>query len=787
MNAVTEHEDVATTSVRRRVALVTNLLAPYRLPVFERVAAANGIEFCVFFCCGKEPDRAWEVEAGSFAKVFLREKFITFRGRFIHANPDLWIKLREYQPHIVITTGFNPTHMLAFAYARRFGLPHIAMTDGTLASEATLSPLHRQVRQFVFARTHAFIGASDGSHALYRSYGIADERIFKSHLCANNPAFFAGTPAPKRFDFIFCGRFVAVKNPLFAIDVARGVAQRLGRQVSIIFVGSGEMEAQMRVACEKAASEVAATFTGFAQQDELPDYYGAARVFLFPTLWDPWGVVANEACAAGLPIISSPEAGSAGEIVRHGVNGFVLTLNYKAWVDAATRLLSEADLYAAMSARSRELVQPYTFDHAAKGVVDAIEHCHWRDTRDTPSLPASIVAQAEPPATIRRECNKRVVIIQRRMTHYRIPLFELMRRSLAEAGIDLIVVYGDATAEEQKKNDAGTLHWGIYVPCRYWLGGRICWQNAHAETQAADLVVVTQENRLLFNYVMGMLHRPKKIAFWGHGRNFQARDRNSLSEHFKRRVALTPDWWFAYTRMSESVLIGDVGFPRKRITVLNNSIDTCALRRLLNDITDEQLRETRAALALGDGPVGLAISSLHADKKIDFLIAAAHRIRERVADFQLLIVGDGPLRATVEHAVIEADGWIHWLGARTGQDKARLLKLARIVLNPGMVGLGILDAFVSQRPLVTTAYEFHSPEVAYLEHGVNGLMVADDPETYADAVVALLADESLYRRLQQGCARSIESISLETMAARFCGGIIQCLGLQDAAQTELLA
>ena len=57
-------------------------------------------------------------------------------------------------------------------------------------------------------------------------------------------------------------------------------------------------------------------FHGFAAQRELPDLYRSAKVFLFPTLADVWGVVANEACAAGLPVIVSPHAGVAGELVR---------------------------------------------------------------------------------------------------------------------------------------------------------------------------------------------------------------------------------------------------------------------------------------------------------------------------------------------------------------------------------------------------------------------------------------------------------------------------------------
>ena len=355
-----------------RVAIVTNIPAPYRLPIFEIVAAAPGIDFCAFFCSGREPDRQWDLKTSKFRQVFLRERFIKFRGRYIHANPDLWRQLRNFGPNVVITTGFNPSHLVAYGFARVHGAQHIAMTDGTYQSEAKLSSIHRWVRRVVYAGTRAFIGASDGTFELFRSYGIDPNCMFKSHLCANNPAFFNSPPVEKKFDFIFCGRFVAIKNPLFAIEVARNVCQRLGRRVSILFVGSGEMEPEMRAAADAATHEVAVAFSGFARQDELPGLYGSARIFVFPTQWDPWGVVANEACAAGLPVLVSPFAGSAGELIRDGENGFVLPLNIQQWTDAGVRLLSDAALYSSMSEKGRTLVKEYSFENAAAGITNAI-------------------------------------------------------------------------------------------------------------------------------------------------------------------------------------------------------------------------------------------------------------------------------------------------------------------------------------------------------------------------------------------------------------------------------
>ena len=119
------------------------------------------------------------------------------------------------------------------------------------------------------------------------------------------------------------------------------------------------------------ADTVDAHFHGFALQKELPALYRSARIFLFPTHADVWGVVANEACAAGLPVIVSPHAGVAGELVVNGENGYVCTLEAELWAEHAASLLAQQERWERFSRRSLALVKNYTFDHAAQGVVDA--------------------------------------------------------------------------------------------------------------------------------------------------------------------------------------------------------------------------------------------------------------------------------------------------------------------------------------------------------------------------------------------------------------------------------
>ena len=112
-------------------------------------------------------------------------------------------------------------------------------------------------------------------------------------------------------------------------------------------------------------------FHGFESQHELPALYQSARLFLFPTHADVWGIVANEACAAGLPVLVTPFAGVAGELVVDGCNGFVRDLDVEEWSARAAQLLEDPALWQAFSRDSLERVRRYHFDSAAQGIVDA--------------------------------------------------------------------------------------------------------------------------------------------------------------------------------------------------------------------------------------------------------------------------------------------------------------------------------------------------------------------------------------------------------------------------------
>jgi glycosyltransferase involved in cell wall biosynthesis len=353
------------------VVLVTNIPAPYRIPIFNLLGKSREINFTVIYCAEREPDRQWDLAQHESSVVFLKEQFKLRDGRYVHNNPDVWRHLRELNPDVVITPGFNPTFLYAFCYAMLFRKKHIAMSDGTLASEAGLSWRHRLARRIVYRFSSAFIGASQATFELFRAYGIAGEKLFQSHLSIDNGRFADRRDGAKEFDLMFCGTFTERKQPLFAVCVAEALARKLGREVSLLLVGSGELEGALRRQLAETPN-VRGVIHGFAKQAELPALYGCAKLFLFPTRQDPWGIVVNEACAAGLPVITTPEAGTAGEIVVDQQNGYVRAAVAEEWASLAAGLLTDPERYAQFSHRSAELVAGHTFRAAADGILGAV-------------------------------------------------------------------------------------------------------------------------------------------------------------------------------------------------------------------------------------------------------------------------------------------------------------------------------------------------------------------------------------------------------------------------------
>jgi glycosyltransferase involved in cell wall biosynthesis len=365
------------------------------------------------------------------------------------------------------------------------------------------------------------------------------------------------------------------------------------------------------------------------------------------------------------------------------------------------------------------------------------------------------------------------------LTHYRVSFHERSRELLADAGINYEIIFGQPSRREATKGDVVAPTWGTAIRNLYLELGpaRLTWQPAWRLMQSCDLAIVGQENRLLLNYPLQLVRPPegRRLALWGHGRNFQAATSDGVRERWKQMWSRRCDWWFGYTEETRR-LLNRIGFPDERITVFNNAVDTEEVRRMAEAVTPERLQARKGEFGVRGEAVGVFVGGLYADKRLPFLLAAAAQVRQRVPHFELLIVGGGPQLDWLKQQTRQTP-WIRVLGPRFGADKVELMLLGHVFMMPGLLGLAILDAGACGLPVATTDFPGHSPEAAYLEHDRNGLKVGDwqDPAAYADAVADLLQDRARLARLAAGAGSLARARTTEDMAQRFARGVVAAL------------
>jgi len=361
--------------------IISDIPTPWREPVFERVHERLAGAVQVAYFKNNEKRRLWTFKMGSHPKTILKVITLTVGDTERFFNPGIVPFLLRQRPRVALVFASikDPSAWLAVALCRLLGGKVALLDDSWLGRDRDVGRLRRWARRLMYnGFGDAFVGTSRRTLEMFRHYNsrIQDAQCFLSHLVADNDYFekrLAGRQSERRFDVMFSGRLVKVKNPAFFAQVCAGIKARLGTcRVLVIGGGDADLTAQMKEMFQQHG--VSAEFAGFIPHAALPDYYAQSRLLLLPTSGDCWGVVINEAMAAGTPVITTEWTAAAGELVLHARNGCVLPLDVQAWVSAASELLSNDSKWESFSQCARQTVKEFNYDRAAAGILDAFAY-----------------------------------------------------------------------------------------------------------------------------------------------------------------------------------------------------------------------------------------------------------------------------------------------------------------------------------------------------------------------------------------------------------------------------
>ena len=161
------------------------------------------------------------------------------------------------------------------------------------------------------------------------------------------------------FVLLFVGSGFERKGVKYLIQAA----EALSEPVSVLIVGKGPEEK-----FKSPGGRQKIIFCG--PQRDIENYYAAADLFVFPSIYEPFGNVHLEALASGLPVITTRNSGAA-EIISHGVNGFVIERpeDYRAIADKV-RVLTEGNKRDGMSLEARSLAENFTFNRYTEEIME---------------------------------------------------------------------------------------------------------------------------------------------------------------------------------------------------------------------------------------------------------------------------------------------------------------------------------------------------------------------------------------------------------------------------------
>lgn len=370
-----------------------------------------------------------------------------------------------------------------------------------------------------------------------------------------------------------------------------------------------------------------------------------------------------------------------------------------------------------------------------------------------------------------------VAVIERVLPHYRIPFIRHLRHELLKRSIDLTFIYGQQLPGKVPAMVPLNEPWAHQITNKYFAiaNNQLVWQPCLHILRNMDLVIVEQANKLLINYLLHIrrIFSTQKIAFFGHGKNFQAKEHDGWKEWIKSKFINQVDWWFAYTKMTSDIVLKS-GFPCNRLTIVQNAIDTNTLAAQIAQQSPHETKTIKKELGITSDNIAIYCGGMYPDKNLDFLLSACYRIRHRIPDFNILFIGNGPLQYKIISAANEHN-WIHYIGPKFDASRVPYLMMSKAMLIPGGVGLAILDCFTARIPLFTIDINIHGPEIAYLDNEVNGIVSKPTVEEYANSVINYFLSPDLQCTLIKGCNESAKNYSIETMVNNFSNGIELCL------------
>ncbi|MER9052102.1 glycosyltransferase family 4 protein [Mesorhizobium sp. M0923] len=386
----------------KKVAVVNSHPIQYFAPLYARIEKSACFDLTVFylsdfslrgaFDAGFDRPVKWDIDLlRGYSSVFVGRSYQKATPSSLKNSviPGLFWHLVKGRFDAVVIHGYRPFYNItAIIAAKLVGAKVLYRSDTNIVLERKRK---RKIRDFcakvVLRRCDALLAIGKNNADYYSWMGVRPGKIVLAPFAVDNDRFARARNSRRedhdatRLKFgisldrpvvVFASKLIRRKGPQIVLEAVHKL-NREGSDVELVVVGTGEMEAELRLQANTFA-HLRVTFTGFVNQSELPSLLACCDVLAFPTKDEPWGLIVNEAMAAGLPVVVGDDAGCVPDLVKDGVNGFVVRPDdVEALKVALAKIVNDPKLKNEMAEASARIIERWTFSECISGWQRGLE------------------------------------------------------------------------------------------------------------------------------------------------------------------------------------------------------------------------------------------------------------------------------------------------------------------------------------------------------------------------------------------------------------------------------
>lgn len=362
---------------KKKLTFITNIPSPYNLDLFE--ALASRARLSVYYYSSIESERLWSlrIESDNYvSKVFKKDIIHHF---FQRINRNLYFNFQCVQvaftnnsEFFVLGGNYFAPNTLLLLLVLRFRRKKVFWYgEKLLSSSSTLKNLLKRVLiSPINLFTKAIFAVGEGAISSYRSYGYK-KPIFNTPYSINNSRFGKKSnykhPEQDKIIFLASGSLIYRKGYDLAIQAFNLLDDRIKSRVEYWILGDGPLLTYLQSLSNPGLT---VRFMGFVEPSDIPKYFNSASAFLLTSRYDGWGVVINEAMAAGLPLIVTNTCGAAEYVSDEG--GFVVNCDADEISSKIAYLVSNPKELARFSNYNLQMAQSISSDSVSRRLFEHI-------------------------------------------------------------------------------------------------------------------------------------------------------------------------------------------------------------------------------------------------------------------------------------------------------------------------------------------------------------------------------------------------------------------------------